>query len=336
MIIGRHDVAERIFVVAEIGNNHEGSFATAQELVRRAASTGVDAVKLQTFRARWFTSAADPVRFARLQSFELAPEQFAELAALARSLGLGFFSTPLDLESARVLEPLVDAYKIASGDNDFYPLIAAACRTGKPLIVSSGLADLEHLEKVRRFVYEEWQRLGVSQDLAILHCACSYPVPPEEANLAAIPLLRERIGCEIGYSDHTLGPTACITAAALGARIIEKHFTLDKDRQGFRDHQLSADPPEMRHIVEQVRRVELLLGRPEKRVMPCELPNRSAARRAICAAADLPAGHALTPGDLTWLRPAVGLSPGEELRVVGRRLVRAVRFGEPLLAVDVE
>src|SRR3954467_12611527 len=209
MQIGKHDLDQCIFIVAEIGNNHEGNFDVARRMVEAAAASGVDAVKFQTFRAKHFTSNADPARFARLTSFELTFAQFAELEKLARSLGLGFMSTPLDLESGRFLEPLVDAFKIASGDNDFFALIAQVCATGKPLIISTGLADLPHLRRVKAFVEEQWAAKKIAGSLAFLHCVCSYPVPPEEANLANIPFLARELGTVVGYSDHSVGPEAC-------------------------------------------------------------------------------------------------------------------------------
>jgi N,N'-diacetyllegionaminate synthase len=332
MRIGAHDTTQKVFVVAEIGNNHEGSVGNAERLVRSAAACGVDAVKFQTFRAKWFTSRADPARFDRLQRFELSFDAFAALERLARQLGLAFVSTPLDLESAEFLEPLVDAFKIASGDNDFWPLLDRVCRSSKPMIVSTGMTSLEQLEKTRDFVLARKS----SQNVAFLHCVSAYPAPIEQVNLAAMALLAERLPCAIGYSDHTIGVEAVVASVALGARIIEKHFTVDKAFSDFRDHQLSADPGEMTRIVKHVRVVEALLGRSEKRIQPAEEPVISAARRTITAASDLPRGHRLTMRDLTWLRPRNGLGPGDEERILGKVLRHATSFGDPIRAEDVE
>ncbi|HXN33598.1 MAG TPA: N-acetylneuraminate synthase family protein, partial [Polyangiaceae bacterium] len=314
MRIGAHDTSQKVLVVAEIGNNHEGSFGNAEKLVRAAAACGVDAVKFQTFRTKWFTSGADPARFERLRRFELSFDEFKALEGLARELGVLFVSTPLDLESAKFLEPLVDAFKIASGDNDFWALLDWVGRSPKPMIVSTGMSSLTEVERARDFVFAR----KPPADVAFLHCVSAYPAPPEQVNLAAIPLLRERLGCTIGYSDHTLGVEAALASVALGARIIEKHFTLDKHFSDFRDHQLSADPDEMARIVKHIRAVERLVGKPEKRVQPAEEAVVSVARRSIAAAADLPRGHRLAIGDLTWLRPRNGLRPGDEEQIVGR------------------
>jgi N,N'-diacetyllegionaminate synthase len=332
MRIANHDLNERILIVAEIGNNHEGNFDVACRMVEAAADAGVDAVKFQTFQTKLFTSNADPARVERLTKFELTQDQFAQLEKLARKRGLIFFSTPLDLVSARFLEPLVDVWKIASGDNDFLPLIAQVAATGKPMIISTGLADLAHLERIAAFAREH----GADGKLAFLHCVCAYPAPASEVNLRAIPMLAEHLGCPIGWSDHTLGPEACIAAAAIGARILEKHFTLDKNFSSFRDHQLSADPAEMKYIVESVRKVEALLGTPVKRVQASEEANLRAARRSIAAARPLSRGHVLGADDLIWVRPAVGLPPGQEQRLLARTLARDVAAGEAITEKDVD
>jgi sialic acid synthase SpsE len=263
-----------------------------------------------------------------MQRFELSREVVEEVAELARSLGLLFLSTPLDLESVAMLEPLVDAYKIASGDNDFVPLLERVAASDKPVIVSSGLSDLAQIE--RAVAHFE------GRELAVLQCTSAYPAPAEEANLAAISLLEDRFGCTVGYSDHTLGIEACVAAVAAGARVLEKHFTLDKERSDFRDHSLSADPPELSELVDRVRQTEALLGRPEKLVQPSESELTVAARRAIVAASDLAEGEVLAAEHLSWLRPADGLAPGEESRLLGRTLKRAVAAGDPIRAEDTD
>lgn len=334
--IGSIDLDAKICVVAEIGNNHEGHFDLAAELVRQAAACGADAVKFQTYRTERFVNAADRARFDRLKSFELTPGQFGQLAELAHSLGIAFLSTPLDLESARFLSGIVDAFKIASGDNTFDPLLRAVARTDKAVVLSSGLCDLGQIAASKRVIEREWEAAGIQRELAVLHCVTSYPAPPQEANLAAIPLLARELGCTIGYSDHTLGLTACLTAVALGARIIEKHFTLDKQQSTFRDHQLSADPADLRALVQGVAEVNMLLGRSRKALQDSEVPLLPLVRRSIVAAADLEPGHEITWGDLMWTRPAGGLPPGDESRLLGRVVRRRVPFGERILPADID
>lgn len=334
MRLGSVDTDSRVLVVAEIGHNHEGRIARAHDLISAAAACGVDAVKVQVFQTEYFVSRTDRARYDRLRSFELPFEAVRSLHALARSLGLLFIATPLDLQSADRLTGLVDAFKVASGDNDFYPLIARLCQTGRPLVISSGASDLAHLEHVKQFVDDEWKGIGIKAELAFLHCVSSYPAAPEALNLSAIGLLRDRLGCTIGYSDHVPGLRACTAAVAAGARIVEKHFTLDKTLSDFRDHQLSADPEEMSQLVREVAEINVMLGQRCKVVQESE-PVK-VIRRSIVAAAELPAGHRLAVEDLTWIRPAIGLPPGDEAKVVDRVLKHAVAFGDPILTSDLE
>ncbi len=323
-------------MIAEIGNNHEGRFDVAERLVRLAAECGADAVKFQTFRTEHYVGRTNEQRFSRLKRFELTGEQFAELAALAHLLGLLFLSTPFDLESAAILEPMVDAYKIASGDNDFFPLITRVAQTGKAVLISSGASDLAQARRAVECVRAEWNARGVQADLAVLHCVSCYPVPPDQANLRAIQTLATALDVPIGYSDHTVGTDAALIAVALGARLVEKHFTLDHAFSGFRDHQLSADPGEMRDLVVRVRRAVRMLGNGNKVLQPCEIATAAEIRRSVVASRDLSAGHQLEAADVTWTRPAGGLPPGQEGALLGRRIRRSVSAGQALRASDVE
>jgi N,N'-diacetyllegionaminate synthase len=200
------------------------------------------------------------------------------------------------------------------------------------MIVSTGLSELASVARTVQFV----DRIRDTERLAILHCVTSYPTAPAEAQLRAIEVLRERFSCTVGYSDHTIGNDAAVLAVGLGARIIEKHFTLDKQFSDFRDHQLSADPQELASLVVRIREAELLLGSREKSVQPAEQAGTVALRRSIVAGADLAEGHILRSEDLTWIRPGGGLAPGSEHDIVGRRLRRPVPFGERIGAEDVE
>jgi sialic acid synthase SpsE len=227
-------------------------------------------------------------------------------------------------------------FKVASGDNTFFPLIETIATLSKPIIVSTGLADVRLLDRLRSDIYRVWARANVFPGLAFLHCVASYPVPIDQANLGVIATLRERFkDCTIGYSDHTLGIDAAVLAVAAGARIIEKHFTLDKAYSDFRDHQLSADPQEMRQLVTRVREVTQMLGSGRKVPQPSESALAVAVRRSIAAARDLPAGTVLAAADLTWVRPGTGLPPGEEQRLIGRRIRRAVEQGDLIQEADV-
>lgn len=327
MRIGEIDTDERVLVIAEIGNNHEGDVAVARELVERAADAGADAVKFQTFRTDAFISPADEVRYARMQLFELTPQTFDELADLAHERGILFASTALDIESVDVLAGIADAIKVASGDIDFFPLLERIAASGRPTILSTGQSDLGDVGRAVDVLGEE---------IGILHCVTSYPAPATEVNLRAIGVLAGRFPvAAIGYSDHTDGLEAAPLAVACGARIIEKHFTLDKHHSDFRDHRLSATPEELGELVRRIRAAEELLGESRKVVQPSEAPARAAVRRSIAAARALPEGHELAAGDFIWTRPADGLRPGEEHRLIGRSLSRPVERGDHLRLEDV-
>ncbi|RMF82811.1 MAG: hypothetical protein D6744_05690 [Planctomycetota bacterium] len=336
MLIDSFDTEQRVLIVAEIGNNHEGDFTVAEELIARAAEAGADAVKFQTFQTEHYVRPIDADRFARLKQFELTQDQFARLAERARQAKVLFVSTPFDLASARFLASHVSALKIASGDNNFTPLLKTAAATGKPLILSTGLADLATIRLAVATIERVWSDTRRAAELAIMHCVSAYPVPPEQANLAAIATLRREFGLTVGYSDHASGIDAAVLSVAAGARIVEKHFTLDKQYSDFRDHQLSADPPELRELVRRIREAEAMLGDGGKRVQPCESDARLALRRSIAVGRDLPAGTILRWEHLTWLRPGDGLAPGRENELLGRRLTRDIKRGSLIGPHDVE
>ena len=334
MRIGTFNTEQQVLVIAEIGNNHEGSFDEAVELIHAAKESGADAIKFQTFITEHYVSKQNPERFNRLKSFELTQDQFRRLNEKARSLGLVFISTPFDLQSAKFLAEIVDAYKVGSAENTFGPLLAEVARGRKPVILSSGLATIDEVAGSKALIESCWKEIGYQGELAILHCVTSYPVPPEQANVGAIREMQDKLGCLIGYSDHTLGVDAALAAVALGARIVEKHFTLDRNRSEFRDHKISSDPAELKLLVTKIREVSVLLGSGKKTPQDAELAVVDQVRRSIVAGRDLPKGHAIRMEDLSWTRPSGGLKPGEEHLLIGRSLTSAVAMGD-VLTLDI-
>ena len=331
MKIKEINTKEKVLIIAEIGNNHEGSFALAEKMIGLAAESGVDAVKFQTFQTEHYVSENDEERYKRLQSFELTFNEFEKLSNVAKKLGILFISTPFDLESAIFLNSIVDALKISSGDNNFYPLIEVIAATGKPIIMSSGLADIQQIMKSKTLIENIWAEKDIVQNLAILHCVSAYPVEPKYANLRAIQTLRESLDCTIGLSDHTLGTTAAIASVSIGARIIEKHFTIDKHFSDFRDHQISCDPQEMKQLVQSVREVEKMMGSGAKVPQLPEKDSSPLMRRSIVAKHSLSKGHVLKLSDITWVRPSGGLEPGEEQKIIGKRLNQVIEKGEKII-----
>lgn len=325
MRIANFDTGKRVFVIAEIGNNHEGDFHLAQEMIGRAAEAGADAVKFQTFVPESYVSCSDPERLERLRKFALAKPDIERLSKQASECGIIFFSTPFDIESAHFLNSFQPLFKIASGDNNFFPLIDVIASFDKPTLISTGLADLNLLDKL----HGTWEGQTDMQKLAFLHCVASYPVPNEQANLGAIATLKRRYpDITVGYSDHTLGIDASVCAVAAGATIIEKHFTLNKKYSDFRDHQLSADPTDLKLLVEKIRTVEILLGSGDKKPQLCEVGVETAMRRSIAVARDIPKGTVLGFDDLIWVRPGNGIQPGNEDLVIGKLLNRSLQRGE--------
>ena len=332
MKLSNLDLDKEILVIAEIGNNHEGSYSLAEEMIGKAAEAGAGAVKFQTIIPEKLVSISQKERIKQLKKFQFSYEEFERLSQVSKQEKIIFLSTPFDIESAQFLEPLVPAYKIGSGDNDFFPMIGVIARTGKPIIMSAGLMDLQGVRKTLDFIKNIWNKNAVDQDMAIMHCVTSYPTPPEEVNLLAIKEL-QGLKVTVGYSDHTVGIEAAVLSVALGARIIEKHFTLDRNYSDFHDHQLSADPKEFSQLVERVRNASKLLGQDRKTVQKSERLVMENVRRSIVARKVLDKNTVLTWNDLSWVRPGGGLAPGNEEMVLGKRLKEKVAIGE-LITLD--
>ena len=267
MKIGHLDTRERVVIVAEIGLNHEGDEEVAQDLIMTAGEAGADAVKFQVYRAAKYADPSDTERYERLKRFELTVEETTDLSDFARSGGLAFIATPFDLPSADLCIRICDAVKIASKDFDLWPLLEPVADSDRPMILSTGMSDMA---RVRETVERVNARRDEDVGLAVLHCVSGYPTPDEQAELRAISLLACMSCAEVGYSDHTIGIEAAPLAVALGARIIEKHLTLDHDYSSFRDHAVSATPEQFSAMAGRIRQAEEMLGEPVKRVQSCE------------------------------------------------------------------
>ena len=318
--------SEKVFIVAEIGNNHEGDFELAKKLIIEAANAGVDAVKFQTCNPELFISSSDQERIKRLKQFQLNNKQLIELSLLAKNLGIIFFSTPFDFQSAEFLNQIQAIFKISSGDNTFSPLIKKIANYGKPTIVSTGMLNMDGV----RTLYRQWNEFGGNiKNLCLMHCISSYPAPINEVCLSAITAMKQEFPeVIIGYSDHALGIEAAILSVIAGARIIEKHFTIDKNHSDFRDHQLSANPSEMAILVSEVRRLTTIYGNGTKEIQECELSMKPLMRRSVAASENLAPGKIISNENIVWLRPGTGLQTGQEDLVLGKKLNRLVSKGE--------
>jgi len=330
--IENYDTEKKVFIVAEIGNNHEGSYTLAEEMIGKAAEAGACAVKFQTIVPEELVSISQKDRIEQLERFQLSYDEFERLSKVAKHENILFLSTPFDIESVHFLDSIVPAFKIASGDNNFFPLIEAIAQTGKPIIMSTGLMDLPEVRKTIDFILNIWNENAIDQDIAIMHCVTSYPTALEEANLLAIKELQS-LNVTVGYSDHTIGTEAAVLSVALGARIVEKHFTIDKNYSDFRDHQLSADTKEFSQLVERIENASKLLGQSRKTVQESEKLVMEKVRRSIVARKDLDENTVLTLDDISWVRPGGGLAPGNEKIILGKRLKEKVAVGE-LITLD--
>ena len=328
------DRLDKTWIVAEIGVNHEGDVEIAKDLVRRAAAAGADAVKFQTYAAERYVSTVQPERLSAVRGRELSQDAFRELAQLAKSCGVIFFSTPLSLEDADFLDEIAPIFKIASGELTWLDLIRHVARKGKPVVISTGLATRDEIQAAVDAVLSIRPGAASNGEIMLMHCVSAYPTPAAEANLRNICWLKDEFGLPTGYSDHTLGVKACELAVALGAVAIEKHFTYRKENQAFRDHALSADPEDLRGLVAAVRRAEVYLGRYARERRPSELQNLELGRRSVAARVDIPAGKPVEAQWLTCLRPLWGIPAEKIATVIGKPLTRPMKAGDLIRQED--
>ena len=292
---------KKTFIIAEIGNNHEGNFKVAKELIYHASRAGVDAVKFQTFNVNEFLYK-NHEKFELYKNFELTRQEFYDLYLYSKKKKLAFISTPLDIPSVKFLSKFSDCLKIASADIDYFPLVEAVKKTKKPTIISTGMSDLKRIYEA----YKYFSHLN-EKKFAIMHCVSSYPAEKKELNLNSIKTLIKKFRATIGYSDHTLGLEACLSSIPLGAMVIEKHFTLDKNFSKFRDHQLSADPEELKKLVKKIRNIEIILGNNQKKTQASEKSVFIATRRSMIAKKNIKRQKKLNLNNVCWVRGAKGI-----------------------------
>lgn len=344
--IGQHHLGEGhpCFVIAEAGVNHNGDLALARQLIDAAADAGADAIKFQTFKADRLVTAAAPKaeyqqvttgaeesQHAMLRRLELDEAAHAALQQYAAGRGLLFLSTPFDEESADLLASMqLPAFKISSGELTNLPFLEHLARFGKPLLLSTGMATLAEVRDAVEAI-----RAAGNPPLALLQCVSNYPAQPSDTNLLAMQTMQREFGVLVGYSDHTLGNEVSFASIALGARLVEKHLTLDRTLPGP-DHSASAEPAEFAALVRGIRAVESALGDGVKRPAASEANVAAVARRSLVAARDLTAGETLDSSAIKALRPGGGLPPGRRAELLGRRSRTAIAAGTVLTLEMVE
>lgn len=330
-----------VFIIAEAGVNHNGDLEIAKRLTKEAAVSGADCIKFQTFKAeRVVTKNAPKAKYQlettdktenqidMLRKIELKPEQHIELKQYAEELGIVFLSTPYNMEDVDLLEDIgVLAYKVASGQIVEIPFLRKIAVTGKPIFLSTGMSTLAEIDTALNTIMKEG-----NDQVVVLQCTTNYPSSFKDANLRVLQTLESTFGSLVGYSDHTIGEEAVIAAVALGAKVIEKHFTLDKDLPGP-DHSSSMTPLEFKLLTEKIRRTESSLGSTKKTPTEIEKENAVGMRRSIVASRNIRIGDTINDDSITFKRPATGLSPQFFDMILGKKAAKNISVDE-LLQMD--
>lgn len=320
------------FFIAEAGVNHNGDLNLAHQLIDAAAEAGADAVKFQTFKAEGVATPEAPKaeyqkrttgsagdQLAMLRQLEVPEEWYPSLIERCGTRGIVFLSTPHDWEAMDILDRYdVPAFKVGSGDLTNLPFLRRLAGLGRPIILSTGMGTLGEVEEAVEAI-----RGAGNEQLAVLHCVTSYPAAVEDTNLKAMLTIEQAFGIPVGYSDHTQGTETALAAVALGATIIEKHFTLDRNLPGP-DHQASLEPNELRELVHSIRLVERALGNGIKRPAPLEVEIQPVVRKSIVAAVDIPAGATIAEAMLTTKRPGSGIKPRYWENIIGQKAVEDI------------
>ena len=320
----------KIIIIAEAGVNHNGDINTAKRLIDVAAKSGVDYVKFQTFRADRLVSlkakkakyqiendiSKDDSQLNMLKKLELSDTDHKELISYCKSKKINFFSTAFDEEGISYLSTLnFDMFKIPSGELTNYPYLRAIAKTGLPVILSTGMSNLEEIEKSINVLISNGTK---KNQITVLHCNTEYPTPMKDVNLKAMLTIKEKLGVAIGYSDHTLGIEVPIAAVAMGAEIIEKHFTLDRNLKGP-DHKASLEPNELKEMVNSIRNIEKAIsGNGVKEASSSEKKNINIARKSIHLSRDLKLGSMITEKDIIPLRPGDGICAMNWEKIIGK------------------
>ena len=317
-------------IIAEAGVNHNGSVKLAKQMIEEAAKAGADYIKFQTFKPEKLvskyaqkadyqkkTTGSQESQLQMLEKLALSYDDFVELKKYCEQIGIGFLSTPFDEDSIRFLDRLdMDFWKIPSGEITNYPYLVQVAQTGRDIVLSTGMCEMDEIADAMKVLEENG-----AGNISLLHCNTEYPTPYEDVNLLAMNQMREVFNKQVGYSDHTVGIEVPISAVALGAAIIEKHFTLDKNMEGP-DHKASLEPLELTQMICSIRHIEKSLGNGNKKRTASEQHNIAAARKSIVAKCAISKGDIFTEANLTVKRPGNGISPMRWKELIGTRAER--------------
>lgn len=315
-------------LIAEIGGNHEGDFDYACQLAQLGLESGADAVKFQLYSGDTLVSAVEsPDRHKHFHKFELTREQHIEIAEKIEAGGADYLASVWDLEMLEWIDPWLKYYKIGSGDLTAWPVLREFAERQKPMIISTGLSTFEEVAETVEFIRSVSEFYTKPENLAVLQCTSMYPIERKDANLRVMSRYRDEFGCLVGYSDHTEDRVALETAVALGADILEFHFTDKREGKEFRDHKVSLTRDEVIELRKKIVQIREVLGTDQKVPLDCEIETDhvTSFRRAAFLREDRPAGHVLTEDDFVYLRPLHGLDPRQFGQFIGQRLTEDVR-----------
>ena len=325
----------KCFIIAEAGVNHNGDLDLAKKLVDVAKKSGADAIKFQTFTAGKLVTESAPMaeyqkknigktesQYEMLKKLELKPEYHKILFDYAKRKGIMFISTPFDEDAIDFLDELgVDVFKVGSSDANNIPYLIKMAKKGKPIILSTGMSDMNEVkESVSKI-------LKINKKLAVLHCTTEYPCPCGQVNLKAMETMAKKLGVMIGYSDHTEGIEVPVAAVAMGAKIIEKHFTLDKFMEGP-DHKASIEPKELTEMIKQIRNIEMALGSADKKIAKVAEKYIAIAKKSVVAREDIAKGVKITEKMLIIKRPGIGLEPKYIYKIIGKKAKKDIKKDE--------
>ncbi len=329
---------DKVIIIAEAGVNHNGKYDLAVKMIHEAKRAGADYVKFQTAvpelvistiapKAEYQkeTTGNDESQLDMCRAIHLPLGDYAKLKKICDNVGIGFMSTPFDLVSIDTLEPLdMDYYKIPSGEITNLPYLRKIASKGRKVIMSTGMSEMNEIADALKVLEDGGLKRA---DITLLHCNTEYPTPFSDVNLMAMKTIGDTFGVSVGYSDHTRGIEVPIAAVAMGAKVIEKHFTLDCNMEGP-DHKASLEPDQLKAMVDAIRNVEMAIGNAEKHATASETPNKVVARKSIVAACDIAEGDILTEKNITVKRPGNGISPMLWDSVIGTKAKRAFRYDE--------
>ena len=318
-------------LLAEIGGNHEGDFEYAKRLTQLAIESDVDYVKFQMYSGDTLVSRLEnPARNQHFKKFELLRDQYTELAQMCQAAGVGFMASVWDVEYLEWIDEYIPIYKIGSGDLTAYPVLKATAKKKKPIILSTGLSTLEEVVSAVEYIQSIDPLYEDPNYLSVLQCTSMYPIPFEDANLAVMQTIHSITGLPVGYSDHTEGSKALEIAVALGAQILEFHFTDTRDGKVFRDHKVSLTRDEVHQLIKGIKNIQALKGHALKRPLPVEGDHPITFRRAVYPKIDIPVGTIIEERHLTTLRPKHGIDARDFEKLIGKKTNKDLKTHERL------